>query len=434
MEEIVVVTGASGCLGHQTVRLLIGQDDQVREIRCLDLVEPNRDTQQMIEHEQVQVEKRLGHRKLVKFIKGDIRDINIVEQTLQGSDCIIHCAAKIDIWRQPGDQDAQELESVNVQGTENLLRSAIRLGVAKFVHVSSFEVFTSYHTIYYATENTLPEPENLLFGPSAKTKKQAELKVKQYANHKLKQVSRINNKDSLNAIIVRFTPIYGEQDKYFVSKLLEITKFFRGRLQRLTNVWIRQQPIYVGNAAWSLVKAKQRMDIDESISGEEFNITDETKISDPFDFVQPFVECKGMQVSKSSYPALPIWLLLVLFFFMRRCLVSLDVFGLFTRKRTKLQETMERDQQQQQQQRLHQKSDVDNDNKLQKDGPGQQQAVCSQPTKWSDLITPETFFFFVNSLFLNRTKASLRLDYEPLFGPEDAIKRSLDWYKNCLQL
>lgn len=286
--EIVVLTGSSGCLGLQTLRLLISHDDEVTEIRCLDLVEPSEWARQSIrdalaKFEASKTSKQAGSggevvfSKRVKYIRGDIRDINTVEACLEGADCVLHCAARVDFWLDPEEQDSAELESINVHGTENLLKACVRLGVPKFVHVSSFETFVSYHTIYYATESTLPEPKWLLFGPSAESKRAAENKVRQYSNNTLKRVRERKiscdsvskqQLDSLNAVIIRFTPIYGPEDKYFVSRLLRIAKLFNGKLTRFTNVWIRQQPIYVGNAAWSLIKAKQRMDVDQSISGE----------------------------------------------------------------------------------------------------------------------------------------------------------------------
>ncbi len=36
-EQVVLVTGASGCLGQHIVKLLQEKDDSVKEIRCLDL-------------------------------------------------------------------------------------------------------------------------------------------------------------------------------------------------------------------------------------------------------------------------------------------------------------------------------------------------------------------------------------------------------------
>lgn len=273
--EVVLVTGSSGCLGHQTVRLLIGRDQLVAEIRCLDLAAPTEAMQAELEDELCRHEARCGTRKRLSFIRGDIRDLNTVEQALMGADCVIHCAARQDFWTEPGRQRTDELESINVRGTENLLRACVRLAVAKFVHVSSFETFVSYHTIYYATESTIPDPKYLLFGSSGSTKREAENKVRQYANVKLSNQTiaghgqrRAQQLDSLRALIVRFTPIYGEHDRHYVSMLLRLTKLLGGKLQRFTNIWIRQQPIYVGNAAWSLVSANRRLDVDESISGE----------------------------------------------------------------------------------------------------------------------------------------------------------------------
>lgn len=265
--EIVVVTGSSGCLGYHTVKLLISDDDQVQEIRCLDLVEPEDLMKKQIEETLDTSSAKSGRLKKIKWIKGDVRDINVVEQALTGADCVIHCAAKIDVWTENSEQDVVELESINIGGTENLLRASIRLGVHKFIHVSSFEVYCGHDLIYYAIENTLPENKWPIFGDSARTKREAEDKVRQYSNSKLQHEVR-SGKDSLNAVIIRFSAMYGEFDKHFVSKILEAAKFFKGKLQRIDNIWIRHQPIYAANAAWALIKAKQRMDKDQSISGE----------------------------------------------------------------------------------------------------------------------------------------------------------------------
>lgn len=300
--EVVVVTGAAGFLGYHTIRLL-SKDDTVKEVRCLDLREPVQSMKESIDKDLREYNNsNSNNTKKVKWIQGDIRDINLVERILDKADCVIHLAAKVDIWTEKSEQNVEELESVNVHGTENLLKASIRLGVYKFIHVSSFEIYTSLDTIYFATENTLPENRYYLFGASATSKKAAEERVKQYSNNKLQNLpfkdgicnrkrdyedhredmqpatggcegiinrGNRNPRDSLNAIIVRFPAIYGEYDKYYVSRILKVTKrYFNGKLRRLSNIWIKQQPIYVGNAAWSLIQAKKRMDYDHQISGE----------------------------------------------------------------------------------------------------------------------------------------------------------------------
>lgn len=265
--EVILLTGSSGCLGFHTLKLLITEDKTSSEIRCLDLHPQDEVMRGCIDEALEKHNINSTNKKRIKYYEGDVRDVNLVERVTEGVNCIIHCAAKIDIWTENSDQDESELESINVGATENLLKAAVRFGVHKFIHVSSFEAYAGYYTVYYATETTMPETDYLIFGASAKTKKLAEQRVKQYSNNKLTKVISAG-KDSLNAIVVRFPPIYGEYDHYYISKILSVTKFFGGKLRRWSNIWIRQQPIYAGNAAWSLIKAKHRMELDMSISGE----------------------------------------------------------------------------------------------------------------------------------------------------------------------
>lgn len=116
-------------------------------------------------------------------------------------------------------------------------------------------------------------------------------------------------------------------------------------------------------------------------------------------------------MTKKSYPFLPIWIFLLIFFALKRFVKSLDLFGLFTNKKTRLQEAMERDAQ-----------------------ISTTQITKQIKKRWHDYITPQTLSYMCNSNFLNRTKASLRLDYEPLIDPEEAKRISLNWYKNHLVL
>lgn len=280
--ETVVVTGAAGCLGHATVCALIERDASVGLVRCVDRRAPSPQMER-------RVRDALASRQQarVEWVRGDVRDINLVERALSGAHCVIHCAAamrflgaqhyttlaSIKAAAAAGDAEVQEMSAVNVHATELLLRTCVRLGVRKFVHVSSFEVYTGYNTIYFATENTLPEPDRLLFGASAHTKLAAEQKVREYSNRKLDQVAKCSatttTSEALNAIIVRLPPIYGEFDAHFVSTIMRATREqFNNVLPRLDNVWIRHQPIYVANAAWALVCAKRAMESDQSLSGE----------------------------------------------------------------------------------------------------------------------------------------------------------------------
>lgn len=134
-----------------------------------------------------------------------------------------------------------------------------------------------------------------------------------------------------------------------------------------------------------------------------------------------------MLVTKRTLPALPIWFLMLMFFWLRRFLSSLDILRLFTNKKDRLQEQIERDQ-------MRSCADGPEKKSSSRKTTGGSDKSSQKSRRWYDLITPQTFFFMVNSLFFNRTKASLRLDYEPLFDPKTSYERSIDWYKNHLKV
>lgn len=146
----------------------------------------------------------------------------------------------------------------------------------------------------------------------------------------------------------------------------------------------------------------------------EFHITDDTTIGDPFEFLEPYLDCKGMRLTKKSYPFVALWLLLFLFFAFKRLLRALDFMGLFTEKRDRLKEAIEKD--------------------LLKQDPNNEFNKGDKSKRWYDHMTPQMLAFMCSTVFLNRTKASLRLDYEPLVDPDVARSKSIEWYKNHLIL
>lgn len=125
-----------------------------------------------------------------------------------------------------------------------------------------------------------------------------------------------------------------------------------------------------------------------------------------------------MQVSQDSYPFIPAWLLLWLIFTMAVFLRKFDFFGWFTNTKDRYQQAVEKDQRQQQQLCAGNNDDGNETKKK----------------RWYHYVMPQTLCFMCMSSFLNRTKASLRLDYEPIMTPEESFERSLAWYKNELTI
>lgn len=77
----------------------------------------------------------------LEIIKGDIRIPNQVESAIQGHDVVVHFAAESHVDRSI--ESSNVFVSTNVLGTQQVLESAMRSGVKRFVHISTDEVYGS---------------------------------------------------------------------------------------------------------------------------------------------------------------------------------------------------------------------------------------------------------------------------------------------------
>jgi dTDP-glucose 4,6-dehydratase len=75
------------------------------------------------------------------FVHGDIRDSALLDATLPGVDAVVHFAAESHVDRSV--RDSGPFVDTNVVGTQRLLDASLRAGVARFVHVSTDEVYGS---------------------------------------------------------------------------------------------------------------------------------------------------------------------------------------------------------------------------------------------------------------------------------------------------
>ncbi len=66
-------------------------------------------------------------------VTGDITDAASVEKALVGCDAVLHAAAAVSIKR----RDAAQINTTNLAGAENVLRTAAEKGLSRIVHVSS---------------------------------------------------------------------------------------------------------------------------------------------------------------------------------------------------------------------------------------------------------------------------------------------------------
>lgn len=110
---MVLVTGATGFIGRRVVAHLSAAG---HEVRCL--VRPAYE------------ERRLPPGVTVHMVAGDLADPPALRVALQNVDAVIHLAS---IWTERG---PRTFESVNTQGTVNLLDAAKEIGAGRFVFAS----------------------------------------------------------------------------------------------------------------------------------------------------------------------------------------------------------------------------------------------------------------------------------------------------------
>jgi len=111
-----LVTGGAGFLGINLVRYLL---DKEEEVVSLDIAE--------FDYEDC--------KDKITIVKGDIRDSELVDKTMQGIDIVVHCAAALPLYK------PEDIFSTDVDGTRILIEAADKHKVKRFVHISSTAVY-----------------------------------------------------------------------------------------------------------------------------------------------------------------------------------------------------------------------------------------------------------------------------------------------------
>ena len=137
----VLVTGATGFVGSHLTERLVLEGYSVKALTR--------------EYSDVSLLKSLG----VEIVYGDIRDVAALEKAVSGCEQVYHLAAATP-WRGPS---RQNYYTVNVIGTENLARAAIKARVNRLVHVSTAGVHGTIR-IPPVYENSKTNPNSISHG------------------------------------------------------------------------------------------------------------------------------------------------------------------------------------------------------------------------------------------------------------------------------
>jgi dihydroflavonol-4-reductase len=114
---MIAITGASGLVGGNLVRALLAQGRLVRAL--------------------VHHDRRALDELDVETVRADLNDPASLERAFEGAQAVYHLASSISIRMENWD----ELERVNVVGTQNVIEACLRCGVEKLVYFSSIHAY-----------------------------------------------------------------------------------------------------------------------------------------------------------------------------------------------------------------------------------------------------------------------------------------------------
>ena len=221
MGKKVAVTGASGHIGANLVRELLG--------RGYDVVALVRQSSLALDG--------LG----VTRVDGDILDVQSLRRAFRGVEQVYHLAALISI--QPGNKE--RLEQTNVGGTRNVLQACGEEGVATLVHFSSIHALAQEPLDQPVTEdNPLADETNARVADYDRSKAHADRLVRQ------------NDWASLSTRIIYPTAVFGPNDFKLSLFGQVVTRLAHGRLPALVAGgfdWVDARDV-----AWGAVEAAQK--------------------------------------------------------------------------------------------------------------------------------------------------------------------------------
>ena len=205
-KNTILVTGGAGFIGSHVCERILGKGDNVV---CVDDLNDyyNPDAKES------NIKGFLTNEKF-KFYRVDIRDFKKLENIFNENkiDKVIHLAARAGV--RASLKNPELYFDVNVNGTENLLKLAVKYGIKNFVFGSSSSIYGTNKKIPFSEEDDV----NKQISPYAESKKKAEVLCRQY-----------HDKFNMNITCLRFFTVYGPRGRpdmavYKFTKLISEEK------------------------------------------------------------------------------------------------------------------------------------------------------------------------------------------------------------------
>lgn len=160
----ILVTGGAGFIGSNFIRQVLAQKAENAVVNYDALTYAGN----LANLRSVDQDRRYS------FVRGDICDAAAVEQAVRGCDAVVHFAAESHVDRSIY-EPAAAIET-NVKGTFVLLQVARKLGLPRFVHISTDEVYGDLPAGAFANEDSPLHPSS----PYSASKASSDLLVRSY--------------------------------------------------------------------------------------------------------------------------------------------------------------------------------------------------------------------------------------------------------------
>jgi nucleoside-diphosphate-sugar epimerase len=240
----ILVTGGAGFIGSHIVDRLI---EEGLDVTVIDNLDTGR-VENMSHHK---------NKKNFRFIKGDIRDLELVKKALKGIDAVFHEAALASVTFSV--EKPILSNDINVVGTVNLLKASVESGVKRFIFASSAAIYGDAKSPL-KKESATPNPTSP-YGVS-------KLAAESYA--------RVFHKAyGLETVSLRYFNVYGPRQSF------DIQCAYGGAITIFTNRLLKNMPPIIygdGGQTRDFVNVKDVVDANmlslnnENVAGEFFNI------------------------------------------------------------------------------------------------------------------------------------------------------------------
>lgn len=236
LNDIVLITGASGFLGRSVAELLLTSEASVRTL----------------------TRSRIDIPGVTPFHYAGTDDLAQIAQAMHGASVVIHLAARVHVLRDRSLDPLADYRRVNVCGTEHLARAAANAGVRDFLMASSVKAMGNSNTRSW-TEADAPHPTD----PYGLTKLEAE-----------RVLTEIGAAAGMNTASLRLPLIYGPGMKANMLSLFQLVD--RSLVIPAGGIRNRRSLIYARNAAHAFVNLLGRLN-----GAETFLVSDGEDVSTP---------------------------------------------------------------------------------------------------------------------------------------------------------